>query len=499
MTVGILEGILLGAELVFEPVALSLILVGVLIGIVMGSVPGMTATMTVAVLVSFTFGMEPAQGMMLLLGIYGGALYAGSIPAILIRTPGTPSAAATIFDGFPLSEQGKAGKALGVATVASFIGGAMSVVLITIMAPQIAEIALRFRTPEFFALAFFGLTIIATVSGDSVVKGMITGLLGMLLATIGLDPMQGYPRFSFGRPELTAGVQFIAVMIGLFGLAEGLSRYAKGIETEDIEQELGNVIPSLSDFKEFRNVSLGSGFAGTFIGSIPGAGGDIACFVTYNEAKRWVKNAIPPFGEGNVRGVAAAESGNNASTGGALVPTLTLGIPGDAVTAILIGALMVHGIRPGPALFQDEPGLVYAIFVGFFLVYVVILFAGLLGAKLWVRLISFPQKFLWPAIFILCMVGSLALRGNVFDIWAMVLAGILGFLLRADGYPLAPMVLGMILGPIAESNFRRAMTISDGSLDIIYTSPIAMAILILSVISLLSPYLFSQFGGGETA
>lgn len=496
MTVGLFEGIRLGAELVFEPLALSLILAGVLIGIIMGSVPGMTATMTVAVLVSFTFGMEPAQGMMLLLGIYGGALYAGSIPAILIRTPGTPSAAATIFDGFPLSEQGKAGKALGVATVASFIGGAMSVVLITIMAPQIADIAMRFRTPEFFALAFFGLTIIATVSGDSVVKGMITGLLGMLLATIGLDPMQGYPRFAFGRAELTAGVQFIAVMIGLFGLAEGLSRYAKGIETKEIKQELGNVIPSLSEFKEFRNVSLGSGFAGTFIGSIPGAGGDIACFVTYNEAKRWVKNAIPPFGEGNVRGVAAAESGNNASTGGALVPTLTLGIPGDAVTAILIGALMVHGIRPGPALFQDEPGLVYAIFVGFFIVYVVILFAGLLGAKLWVRLISFPQKYLWPAIFILCMVGSLALRGNVFDIWAMLLAGILGFLLRADGYPLAPMVLGMILGPIAESNFRRAMTISDGSLDIIYTSPIAMALLILSVLSLLSPYLFSQYGGG---
>ena len=499
MTVGILEGLLLGAELIFEPLALSLILAGVLIGIVMGSVPGMTATMTVAVLVSFTFGMEPAQGMMLLLGIYGGALYAGSIPAILIRTPGTPSAAATIFDGFPLAQQGKAGKALGVATVASFIGGAMSVVLITILAPQIAEIALRFRTPEFFALAFFGLTIIATVSGDSVVKGMITGLLGMLLATIGLDPMQGYPRFAFGRPELTAGVQFIAVMIGLFGLAEGLSRYARGIETQDIKQEVGNVIPSLSEFKEFRNVSIGSGFAGTFIGAIPGAGGDIACFVTYNEAKRWVKDAIPPFGEGNVRGVASAESGNNASTGGALVPTLTLGIPGDAVTAILIGALMVHGIRPGPALFQDEPGLVYAIFIGFFLVYVTILFAGLLGAKLWVRLISFPQRYLWPSIFILCIVGSLALRGNVFDIWAMVLAGILGFLLRANGYPLAPMVLGMILGPIAESNFRRAMTISDGSLDIIYTSPIAMAILILSVLSLLSPYLFAQYGGGDEA
>lgn len=489
----ILAGLAEGAALVFQPVPLLLIVLGVLIGIAMGSIPGMTATMTVAVLVSFTFGMSPTEGMMLLLGIYGGALYAGSIPAILIRTPGTPSAAATIFDGFPLSQQGKAGRAIGIATIASFVGGATSVILITVISPQIADIALRFRSPEYFALAFFGLTIIASVSGDSVQKGMISGLLGMLIATIGLDPTMGYPRFSFGYTALTAGVEFIAVMIGLFGLAEAFKRYHEGIDGLDTQQQLSNITPSLSELKQIKNVTIGSSIIGTFIGAIPGAGGDIASFVTYNETKRWVRNAVPSFGEGNIRGVAAAESGNNASTGGALVPTLTLGIPGDSVTAILIGALLVHGIRPGPGLFEQESGLVFSIFVGFFLVYVVILIAGLLGAHLWVRILNFPPMYLWPAIIVLCVVGSFALRGGIFDVWAMVLAGLLGFIMRMDGYPLAPMVLGLILGPIAEQNLRRSLELSNGSLDIIYTSPIAITILVLSVISLFTPLIANRF------
>lgn len=487
MALGVLEGIVQGAGLVFQPFAMLLILVGVTVGIIMGSIPGMTATMTVAVLVSFTFGMQPAEGMMLLLGIYGGALYAGSIPAILIRTPGTPSAAATLFDGFPLSQKGQAGYAIGIATVASFIGGAVSIVIITFLAPRIAEVALSFQSPEFFALAFFGLTIIASVSGDSVVKGMMSGLLGMLLATIGLDPMQGYPRFAFGYTELSAGLQFIAIMIGLFGIAEGLSRYAATLKEEEVQQELEDLWPTLSDISDIKNTTLVSSVIGTFIGSLPGAGGDIASFVTYNETKRWITDPIPPFGEGNIQGVAAAESGNNASTGGALVPTLTLGIPGDSVTAILIGALMVHGLRPGPRLFQNEPQLVYAIFVGFFMVYIVILFGGLLGARAWVRIISFPQKYLWPVIFVLSILGSLALRGNLFDVWAMVGAGIIGYLLREDGYPLAPMVLGMILGPIAEENFRRSLELSNGSWMIFATSPIAAVILVLAALSLLSP------------
>lgn len=483
-----------GIALVAQPLALMLIVLGVLIGVTMGSIPGMTATMTVAVLVSFTFGMEPVEGMMLLLGIYGGALYAGSIPAILIRTPGTPSAAATVFDGFPLAKNGDAGRAIGVATIASFVGGAISVAMLVLLSPQIANVALEFGSSEYFALAFFGLTIIASVSGDSLVKGLISGLLGMLLATVGLDPMLGYPRFSFDITALTSGIQFIAVMIGLFGVAEALHRYREGLSGRDVEQRISGIMPNLEDIRGIRNVSLMSSVVGTFIGAIPGAGGDIASFVTYNEAKRWVSDAIPPFGEGNVRGVAAAESGNNASTGGALIPTLTLGIPGDSVTAILIGALMVHGIRPGPALFESEAPLVYAIFVGFFLVYVVILVVGLLAAPAWARVINLPPKYIWPLIVVLSVVGAFALRGNVFDVWVMLGSGVLGYLMRADDYPLAPMVLGLILGPIAESNLRRALTISDGSLAVFYQNPLTMVILALAVLSLLSPLLRDRFG-----
>lgn len=477
---------LLGAAgAVTEPMTLFLLVTGVLIGIIMGSLLGMTATMTVAVLVSFTFGMDPIPGMMLLLGIYGGALYAGSIPAILIRTPGTPSAAATVFDGFPLAKQGKAGQAISVATVASFVGGAVSVLLLTFVSPQIAAFALEFASPEYFALAVFGLSIIASVSGDSLIKGLISGLLGMFLATVGLDPVMASPRFTFGYEVLTSGIQFIAVMIGLFGIAEGLYRYQSSLSDSGVSQDISDVTPDRGTLTKILPLSMVSSVAGTIVGAIPGAGGDIASFVTYNESKRWLDNGT--FGEGDVRGVAAAESGNNSSTGGALIPTLTLGIPGDSVTAILIGALMVHGIRPGPNLFQEEPELVYSVFVGFFLVYIVILIVGLLGARYWARIIDFPPKYLWPVIFILSLVGAYALRGNPLDVWTAIGAGVLGYVMRVEDYPLAPMVLGLILGPIAEVNLRRSLKLSGGKLSIFVDSPLTMIILSLSLISLSYP------------
>ncbi|UPV76616.1 tripartite tricarboxylate transporter permease (plasmid) [Halorussus limi] len=483
----LLTNLIQAIGIVFQPFPLSLIILGVLIGITMGSLPGMTATMTVAVLVSFTFGMEAVEGMMLLLGIYGGALYAGSIPAILIRTPGTPSAAATVFDGFPLAQRGEADRAITIATVASFVGGAVSVVFLTLLSPQIAAVALEFGSPEYFALAVFGLTIIASVSGDSLVKGLISGLLGMLLATVGLDPILAYPRFTFGYQPLTSGIQFIAVMIGLFGIAEGLHRYRSGLGHQESSQEIASLLPEMSDLNEIKTIVLGSSIVGTFIGSIPGAGGDIASFITYNEAKRWAHDTATSFGDGDIRGIAAAESGNNASTGGALIPTLTLGIPGDSVTAILIGALMVHGIRPGPQLFQTEPELVYAIFVGFFVVYLVVGAIGLIGARYWAKIIDFPAKYLWPSILVLSFVGAYALRGNMLDVWVMFGAGVLGYVMRAENYPLAPMVLGLILGPIAEVNLRRSLKLSGGSLGIFYEKPLTLAILLLAIASLLLP------------
>ncbi|WP_266082663.1 tripartite tricarboxylate transporter permease [Haladaptatus caseinilyticus] len=484
-----IDNVLHGFTTILNPFTLLLMVSGILLGIFMGSIPGMTATMTVAVLLSFTFTMDPTNGMMLLLGIYGGAVYSGSIPAVLIRTPGTPSAAATIFDGYPLSQKGEAGRAIRISTVASFVGGIISVLGLIFFSPVIANAALRFRSPEFFALAFFGLTIIASVSSDSLTKGMMSGLLGMLVATVGIDPIAGFQRFTFGVPELLTGVQFIAVMIGLFGIAEGLKSYSEGIDRDGkkVDQEIEGIIPSLSDLKSIGPVSVMSGIGGVIIGAIPGAGGDIAAFITYNEATRWIKDATPSFGKGNVRGIAAAESGNNASTGGALIPTLTLGIPGDSVSAILIGALAVHDIQPGPALYQEQTGLLYEIFMGFLLIYVFILLFGLLGAHYWVRLINIRESLLWPAIFVLCVIGAIALRGNVFDAWIMLGAGAIGYVLRLRGYPLAPMVLGLILAPIAEENLRRSLSLSGGSLDIFYQSPIALIILLLSAGTLILP------------
>lgn len=274
-------------------------------------------------------------------------------------------------------------------------------------------------------------------------------------------------------------------MIGLFGIAEGLYRYQSGLTENETSQDVTNIIPSKDNLRKILPLSFVSSLGGTVIGAIPGAGGDIASFVTYNESKRWLDDGN--FGKGDIRGVAAAESGNNSSTGGALIPTLALGIPGDSVTAILIGALMVHGIRPGPNLFQDEPELVYSIFVGFFLVYIVILIVGLLDARAWAKIIDFPPKYLWPVIFMLSLVGAYALRGNPLDLWTAIGAGILGYVMRVAGYPLAPMVLGLILGPIAEVNLRRSLQLSDGSLAIFIDNPLAISILVLSVVSVLYP------------
>lgn len=475
-----------GFFLAIQPISLTMMCIGTVVGIIMGALPGMTATMTVAVLVSFTFGMKPIEGMMLLVGVYGGALFAGSIPAILIRTPGTPSAAATLIDGFPMSEKGRAGKGIGIATVASYLGGTIGLILAIFTARAVVEVALKFGSAEIFALAVFGLTIIVSVSEGSVVKGFIAGLLGVFLSTVGLDPIQGYPRFTFGSIALLGGIAFIPAMIGLFGFSQGLAMLEEIAKRKQIKQKLKDIIPTFKDLKKIIATVLGSSIIGTFVGAIPGAGGDIAAFVTYNETKRWSKDK-ETFGKGNIKGVAAAESGNNSSTAGALIPALTLGIPGDSVTAILIGALMVHGLRPGPMFFSDEPVLGYGIFMGFLLVYVLILIFGLAGARLWARLIMTPLNLLWPIIIVLCVIGAFAVRNSFIDVWVMLGMGIIGYLMRTDGYPLAPAILGIILGPIAESNLRRAMVIERGHLDFLYTHPITLFLLIASVISLFSP------------
>lgn len=467
-----------GFNALADPQAIIMLVIGVLVGILVGALPGISSTVGVALLLPFTFALEPLTGMMLLLGIYGGAVYAGSIPAILIRTPGTPASAATVADGFAMTQQGKGIQALKISLLASCLGGFVGVLLLAFFAPVIADFALGFGSSANFMLALFALTIIASISEGRMVKGLVAGLIGLGIAMIGLDTIQGFPRLTFGNSDLISGISFIPLMIGLFAVSEAFLQVERITKLNlKMKPEKFRATPAW-----FRKIAP-SGFGGSIVGFIPGVGGDISAFVAYNESKRLAKDKSK-YGKGEPRGIAAAESAKNAGTAGAMVSTLTLGIPGDVTTAVLIGALTVHGLQPGPPLFTGAPDLIYGLFLGFALVYLVLLVFGWVGTRFWVRLIeSVPPRLLWPSVIVLAVVGSYAMRSNIFDVLVMFLAAILGYIMVKGGYPLAPLIIGVILGPIAESGFRRAMIINDGSF-VWMLEPIPLTLGILSVLSI---------------
>lgn len=482
---------------------LVMLVLGVLIGIVVGALPGISATVGVALLLPFTFALEPLAGMMLLLGIYGGAVYAGSIPAILIRAPGTPASAATVADGHAMTQQGKGVQALKISILASCIGGLVGVILLAFFSPFIAEFALGFGSAANFMLALFALTIIASVSEGRMVKGLISGFLGLGIAMIGLDTIQGYPRLTFGSADLLSGISFIPLMIGLFAVSEAFLQVERAAKLDlRMRPEAFRANPAWLR-RLIPSGALGSGI-GFVIGVIPGVGGDISSFVAYNESKRLAKDDSR-YGTGEPRGIAAAESAKNAGTAGAMVPTLTLGIPGDVTSAVLIGALTVHGLQPGPALFTGSPDLIYGVFAGFALVYVVLFVLGWFGTSFWVRTIeAVPPRILWPSVIVLAVVGSYAVRSNAFDVLVMFAAAVLGYLMTKGGYPLAPLIIGVILGPIAEGGFRRAMIIHDGSLQwLLEPVPLVLGILTLASIAFAiwrarsRPTLLTQVPEGE--
>lgn len=475
-----------GLATVFNPSTFIMIVVGVTGGIAIGALPGLTATMGVALLLPLTFGMEPIKGMLLLLGIYIGAIYGGSITAILLRTPGTPAAAATALDGFEMSKRGEPGRALGISTVSSFIGGFISTILLILISPQLAKIALKFSAPEYFSLALFGLSIITSISGKSIIKGLMSGTLGIIISLIGVDSITGYPRLTFNNVNMINGLSFIPIMIGLFALSQAFLSIETISKKILIEQKVARSIPTLKDMKLILPTVLRSSIIGTFIGIIPGAGADIAAFVSYNEAKRFSKHP-DKFGTGLPEAIAAPESGNNAVTGGAMVPLLTLGIPGDAVTAILLGALMMQGLQPGPLLFKEHGSLVYTIFIGMLVANVVMLILGLSGIKLFTKIISIPSYILTPIIFLLCIVGSYAINNSFFDVKVMFISGIIGYLMEKFEFPASPVILALILGPMAESQLRRALIMSQGNISVLFTSPISATLIVLVLITVFMP------------
>lgn len=483
-----LELFTLGIGEIMQLQILILILIGVVVGIVAGLIPGFTVTMAIVLTLPFTFGMEPITGIATMMGVFVGGMSGGLISAALLGIPGTPSAIATTFDAYPLAQKGRPGEALSIGIWASFFGSLVSMFVLITIAPQVARMALRFGPWEMFSLIVFSLTIIASVTGDSVLKGLIAGLFGLLIATVGADPIGGFSRYSFGIRALRAGVPFLVVLIGMFAVSRLLNEFElkklkksgdeKKIETQDFRlYPLKTLKIVLS-----RPVNLvRSSMIGTLIGAIPGAGGSIANVVAYDQAKKWSKNP-EEFGTGCYDGIVASESGNNSTVGGALIPTIALGIPGGAVTAVMLSALMVHGVSPGPLLIGNEPALVGSIFIAFGVATVWMAATQFAGIKLFMKITTVPIYFLAPAILALCAIGTFILNNRLVDLYFLIIMGIIGYLLSKHNFALAPAIIGVILGPIAEVNLRRAV-MRDPEWTLFFTRPISLAFLVLAVAS----------------
>ncbi|TVR69553.1 MAG: C4-dicarboxylate ABC transporter permease [Spirochaetaceae bacterium] len=472
-----------GFGIMFTPMAILLCLLGVFAGVTFGAIPGISPSMAVALLLPMTFTLQPVLGMVLLLGAYKGANYGGSVSAVLINTPGTPSAAVTAFDGYPMTKTGRVGEAMGVSLYASVIGGIIGTVVLIAFAQPLARVALQFWPSEYFALTILGLTTVATMGGKNWQKALVAVVFGLLLNTIGMDPIAGTRRFTFGDMRLLDGLSLIPAIIGLFALGElfyNIEHYAKGEKFDKLAYKL----PKLSYYLTVWKNIVRSGVLGTIIGIFPGAGGTIAAFISYDVEKRFSKHP-EEFGKGSAEGVAAAESSNSASAGGALVPLLALGIPGSATAAVLLGSLLVHGLNPGPEMFVEEPELVYGMFASMFMANVFILVVGLLGANLFVRVTDLKKTLLYPLIFTFAIVGSFAVTSSMYSVVVCVVFGVIGWVFRRYDYPPAPVVLGIVLGSLAELSFRQALII--GGIESFYKRPLTLIMLAVAIAAVAAP------------
>lgn len=480
----------------FDFQILILVLFGVFFGILLAAIPGLTATMGIALLIPYTFTLPPVAGISMLLGIYVGGMYGSSILAILIRTPGTPSSAATVLDGYPMAMKGDAGKALTWATVASFVGGLFSCLVLIFIAPQIASVALKFGPAEYFALSIFGLSIVGAISGGNPFKGIIVAALGVFIGTIGLDPILGQQRYTFGSVNLMGGISFIPALIGLFAVSEVIKEIAQSNIVNSLKNRLVYKKQRLSlkeIFAQYKAFGIASAI-GTIIGIIPGSGASIATFLSYNEVKRFSKKERrKEFGKGIPEGIIASESANNAVTGGALVPLLTIGIPGDVVTAVILGGLMIQGVTPGPLLFTENQTLVYSLFGTLIMANIFMLILGLFGVKIFAKIALVPKQILLPIIVILCLIGCYSISNNIFDVWVALIFGVIGFFLEKYKYALAPMVLGIVLGPMIESNLRRALLNTDQGWAVFFQKPISALFITIAILTFVVPIVMSLY------
>lgn len=469
-----------------NPMILFYLAVGTVAGYVIGVLPGLSATMGVALLTPLTFWLPPEQGFAMLIGVFNAGIFSGGISAILINTPGTPASIATTFDGYALTKQGKAGLALGLNTIFSCIGGWLGTLVLVFAAFPLARFALKFGPAEFFSLALFGLTMMVSVSQKSIVKGLLTGMLGVLLGTIGSDPMYATPRLTMGITEFMDGIQFIPVMIGLFGLGEVFYQMFNGEHraAADKQVSFGRVLPNREEMKRCLPGALITTVISVIVGAIPGTGGDIAGLIGWEQSRKISKHP-EEFGHGSVEGVATTCLANNACLGGSLITMMCLGVPGESISAVLLGSLMMYGMDPGPNLFTENGAFVLKFMVLMMLAYVVILAVGLITAKYSVVLLNLPSEVIWLTILVLCVIGAYSMNSSYVDLVVMAVSGVAGFFFRKLDFPLGPIILGLLLGKMAESNFRRAVQMEG--YGIFFKNPISLVLLILSVISIMTP------------
>ena len=481
-----MDAILIGLQAIFTPQALLLILAGTFIGIIFGAIPGLTATMAVALCLPMTYTLSVYSSMAFLLGLYIGGISGGLISAILLKIPGTPSSLATTFDGHPMAEKGQAGKALDTGIWASFWGGLFSFIVLFFIAPWLANISINFTPYDYFSVILFSLTMISSLAGKDMKKGIAAGLIGILLAFVGSDPIDGLTRFTFGNHSFDSGFDSLPVVIGLFAVTEvyefALIAYASKKQTR-IEYDVNDSRLRLSDLKGEAGNFIQSWLIGLGIGILPGIGGGISNLLAYTYSKKRSKHP-ELYGTGYVGGVIASETANNSTIGGALVPLLALGIPGDAITAVLIAGFMIHGISPGPTLFRMQKELVYAIFASIIIANFVMLILMLSGKKIFTKILKINKAILLPIVIAICVIGAFANNNRMFDVYVVLIFGIIGILFKIFDYPVSPLIMGLLLGPNLEIYFRRSLMFSGGSFLPFITNPVSLVFLLLSVLSI---------------
>jgi len=479
---------------ILVPSNLMLVVGGMMLGVFFGALPGISSSMGIVLMMPFTYYMGIIPSIILLVALYAGSAYGGSITAIMFNTPGTPGAVATTFDGYPMSQKGKAGRALGLAVSSSAVGGIISVLIMLVLAPPMSRFALKIQSAEYFALTVLGIVCIAGIGSKNIEKALITGGFGILIAMMGLDPMTGASRFTFGDVRLLNGIEFIPVMIGAFALAEVLKKLSESLEAgfDTSGENISLEALKLKDLLMHKIVLLKSSLIGTVIGILPGTGGSIASIVSYGEAVRSGKNR-EEFGKGYEEGIIAPEAANNAAAGGAMIPTLVLGIPGSPTTAIILAALTLQGLQPGPQLMTEQPLMLYSIFFSMFIASVVVFFGGRLGVKAFAAVLKLPYGILGPIIVAFSIIGSYAITNDMFQVWIMIFFGIVGFFFKKFEFSGAALVLGLVLGSMMEENFRRQLVLTDGNYMSFFQRPISLIILIIAILTVVYPIISSKF------